>query len=179
MWCDYRMLLCTSKAKCYLMETRFPRGILRCTLGHRPTFNEQILIKWRVFNGGYVLYILSIYLYIYLAHEQQRLVANSLHFSLSIAKYQASQSRDPCHRGPTPSWASCSAQVVLGCPQGRFQPGPGASPQRNPSAIMGGNARLHAGHMSEEGSIYFMQGIKWRVFILRISCVSARLPIKY
>ena len=71
-----------------------------------------------------------LYLSIYLAPEQQRLVPNSLHFYLSIARYQASQ-----RPMPSRSLLSCSAQVVLGRPRERFQPGPGALPQRASIAV--------------------------------------------
>jgi len=67
---------------------------------------------------------------IYLSPEQQRLVANFLHFSLSIARYQASQ-RPMSSR----SLLSCSAQEVLGRPPGRFQQGQGALPQQAPIAV--------------------------------------------
>ena len=70
------------------------------------------------------------HLSIYLTPEQQRLVANSLNFCLSIARYQASK-----RPMPSRSLLSCSAQVVLGRPRGRFQPGPGALPQRAPIAV--------------------------------------------
>src|SRR5277367_3576983 len=70
------------------------------------------------------------YLSIYLAREQQRLVANSLHPSLFIARYQASQRPIPYR-----SLRNCSAHVVLGRPLGRFQPSSGALPQRTPSAV--------------------------------------------
>ena len=70
------------------------------------------------------------YLSIHLTPEQQRLLANSLHFSLSIARYQASQ-----RPMPSRSLLSCSAQVVLRRPRGRFQPGPGAQRQRAPITV--------------------------------------------
>ena len=81
------------------------------------------------------------YLSIYLTPEQQRLVANSLHFSLSIARYQASQ-----RPMPSRSLLSCSAQVVLGRPRGRFHPGPSAitaSPYCSPKRIVGENTGLN------------------------------------
>ena len=67
---------------------------------------------------------------IYLTPEQQSLVADSVHLSLSIARYQASQK-------PMPSRCllSCSAQLVLGRPRGRFQPRSGALPQRALNAV--------------------------------------------
>ena len=81
-----------------------------------------------LYNMAYIVLLISIYL----TPEQQRLVANSLHFSLSIARYQASQ-----RPMPSRSLLSCSTQVVLGRPRGRFQPGPGALPQRAPIAVQG------------------------------------------
>ena len=88
----------------------------------------QLLQAWQL-GTSYFHKPLST-LSIYLTPEQQRLVANSLHFSLSIARYQASQ-----RPMPSRSLLSCSAQVVLGRSRGRFQPGPGALPQRAPIAV--------------------------------------------
>ena len=53
-------------------------------------------------------------IYLSCTPEQQKLVANSLHFSLSIARYQASQ-----RPMPPKSLLSCLAQVILGRPRGR------------------------------------------------------------
>ena len=49
---------------------------------------------------------------------------------------------------------SCSAQVVLGRPRERFQPGPDALPQRAPIAVQSASwagIPLHASNMPKEG----------------------------
>ena len=84
--------------------------------------------------------------YIYLASEQQRLVANSLHFSLSMARYLAFQKPMPSR-----SFLSCSAQEVLGRPLGRFQPGPDALPQRASVAVKAHKAHRGRGYRAARG----------------------------
>ena len=79
---------------------------------------------------------------IYITPEQQRLIANSLLFSISIARYQASQ-----RPMPSRSLLSCSAQVVLGRPRDRFHPGPGALPQRAPIAVQSASRAVITGCM--------------------------------
>ena len=68
--------------------------------------------------------------YIFPSPYQQILVVNALHYSVSIARYQASQ-----RPMPPRSLRSCSAGLVIGRPRGRLQPGSGALPQRTPSAV--------------------------------------------
>ena len=99
---------------------KFSKSLIMCTQSQKQCI---IRIKHCITGNG-------TYLSIYLTPEQQSLVANSLHFSLSIARYQASQ-----RPMPSRSLLSCSAQIVLGRPRGRFQSGPGALPQRAPIAV--------------------------------------------
>ena len=90
----------------------------------------------------------TIYLSIYLTPEQQRLVANSLHFFLSIARYQASQR-------PVPSRSILLGPGSPGATAGAFLTRPRcsttASPYCGPKRVVGGDTGLHASNMPKEG----------------------------